>query len=186
MAGSRAVVGAGGRTGRRGRPRAVRRPSVAAASVKGEEGSATGGNLNNNEGVQLDPLIQAAIVQAVAAAAKNWNPDKSAGGREGTAERVEGDGRKDDEGEREASSVVRSVKVDDRKRGRGGYNYKSFKGCDPPELTGLGDAIATLQWITAMDKIIRISECRPDQAVGYATQSFDDEAMYWWETVEQR
>ncbi|XP_076915365.1 uncharacterized protein LOC143574683 [Bidens hawaiensis] len=37
-----------------------------------------------------------------------------------------------------------------------------------------------------MDKVIRISECRPDQAMGYATQSFGNEAMFWWETVEQR
>ncbi|XP_076934877.1 uncharacterized protein LOC143601318 [Bidens hawaiensis] len=37
-----------------------------------------------------------------------------------------------------------------------------------------------------MDKVIRIRECRPDQAVGYATQSFVDEAMYWWESIEQR
>ncbi|XP_076946151.1 uncharacterized protein LOC143617496 [Bidens hawaiensis] len=114
------------------------------------------------------------------------NPERSAGDCERTAERAEGEGRKDDEEEREASSVVKSVKVDDRKRGRGGCNYKSLKGCDPPKLTGLGDVIATLQWITAKDKIIRISECRPDQAVGYATQSFEEEAMYWWESVEQR
>ncbi|XP_076904243.1 uncharacterized protein LOC143559601 [Bidens hawaiensis] len=115
------------------------------------------------------------------------NPERSAGGRERTAEGGGGGGgRKDDEGEREASSEVRSVKADDRKRGRGGCNYKSFKGCDPPKPTGLGDAIATLQWITAVDKIICISECRPDQAVGYATQSFKDEAMYWWESIEQR
>ncbi|XP_076952773.1 uncharacterized protein LOC143626654 [Bidens hawaiensis] len=186
MAGSRVVVGAGGRTGRRGRPRRVQQPSVEAASNTGEEGSAAGGNLNNNERVQLHPLIQAAIVQAVATAVKNLNPEGSAGGRERTAEGAGGGGRKDDEGEREASSLVRSVKVDDRKRGRGGCNYKSFKGCDPPKLTGLGDTIATLQWITAMDKIIRISECRTDQAVGHATQSFGEEAMYWWESVEQR
>ncbi|XP_076937934.1 uncharacterized protein LOC143605844 [Bidens hawaiensis] len=37
-----------------------------------------------------------------------------------------------------------------------------------------------------VDKVIRISECRPNQAVGYVTQSFGDEAMFWWETVEQR
>ncbi|XP_076926379.1 uncharacterized protein LOC143589528 [Bidens hawaiensis] len=162
MAGSRAVVGAGGRTGRRGRPRRAQQPSVETASNTGAEGSAAGRNPENNEGVQLDPLIQAAIVQAVATAVKNMNPERSAGDRERTAGRAEGDGRKDDEDEREASSVVKSMKADDRKRGRGGCNYKSFVGCDSPKLTGLGDAIATLQWITAMDKIIRISECRPD------------------------
>ncbi|XP_076882563.1 uncharacterized protein LOC143531060 [Bidens hawaiensis] len=37
-----------------------------------------------------------------------------------------------------------------------------------------------------MYKIIHISECRPEQAFGYATQSFGEEEMYWWESVEQR
>ncbi|XP_076907516.1 uncharacterized protein LOC143563997 [Bidens hawaiensis] len=37
-----------------------------------------------------------------------------------------------------------------------------------------------------MDNVIRISECHSDQAVGFVTQSFGDEAMFWWETVEQR
>ncbi|XP_076937279.1 protein FAR1-RELATED SEQUENCE 5-like [Bidens hawaiensis] len=49
--GARDIVRAGGRTGRRGRPRRVQRPSVETASNTEDEGSATGGNQNNNEGV---------------------------------------------------------------------------------------------------------------------------------------
>ena len=36
-----------------------------------------------------------------------------------------------------------------------------------------------------MDRVVRISECRPDQAVGYVSQCLTDEALYWWENVEQ-
>ena len=67
---------------------------------------------------------------------------------------------------------------------REGCTYQSFKRCDPPKLTGLGDASTVLQWIITMDRVIRVSNCRPDQAVGYVSQCLTDEALYWWENVE--
>ncbi|XP_076955969.1 uncharacterized protein LOC143630980 [Bidens hawaiensis] len=87
---------------------------------------------------------------------------------------------------REESSEDRSAKVNAGKRGRGGCSFRLFKGCDPSKFSGIGDAIATLQLITAMNKVIRISECGPNQAVGFPTQSFEHEAMFWWDTIEQR
>ncbi|XP_076932340.1 uncharacterized protein LOC143597844 [Bidens hawaiensis] len=144
MAGARQVVGAVNRTGRHGRPRMVRQPFVESASNTREEGSTAGQNPSNNEEHQLDPAVQAAIVQAVAATVKNLTPEGSARSHGRTVKGLGGDGKKD-EREKGDSSEVRFVKTVDGKEGRGGCNHKSFKGYDPSKLTGLGDTIATLQ-----------------------------------------
>ncbi|XP_076881603.1 protein HOTHEAD-like [Bidens hawaiensis] len=92
MARAREIVGTEGRTGRRGRPRMVRQPSVESSSNTGEE--------------------------AVAIAVKNLSPEGCARSHGRTVDRAEGHGKKDDEREKGDSRVVKSVKVDNRKRGR--------------------------------------------------------------------
>ncbi|KAI3742668.1 hypothetical protein L1987_60360 [Smallanthus sonchifolius] len=66
-----------------------------------------------------------------------------------------------------------------------GCDYKSFKACDPLVLTGKKYALATFDWVIHMEAAIRLSECRPDQIVKFAANSFREEASHWWEVVEQ-
>ncbi|KAI3822129.1 hypothetical protein L1987_09710 [Smallanthus sonchifolius] len=66
-----------------------------------------------------------------------------------------------------------------------GCDYKSFKACDPPVLTGKKDAVATFDWIIHMEAAIRLSECRADQVMKFAANSLREEASHWWEGVRQ-
>ncbi|KAI3821409.1 hypothetical protein L1987_08976 [Smallanthus sonchifolius] len=66
-----------------------------------------------------------------------------------------------------------------------GCDYKSFKVCDPPVLTGKKDAVATFDWVIRMEAAIRLSECRPNQVVKFAANSLREEASHWWEGVRQ-
>ncbi|KAD4179438.1 hypothetical protein E3N88_28029 [Mikania micrantha] len=66
-----------------------------------------------------------------------------------------------------------------------GCDYKAFKGCNPPPFDGKKDAVATCHWVSAMEAVIAISECREDQAVKFAAHSFTEEALHWWNTVKQ-
>ncbi|KAD4385817.1 hypothetical protein E3N88_25986 [Mikania micrantha] len=61
----------------------------------------------------------------------------------------------------------------------------AFKGCNPPSFDGRKDAVATCHWISAMEAVISISECRIDQAVKFAAHSFVEEALHWWNTIKQ-
>ncbi|KAI3819998.1 hypothetical protein L1987_13853 [Smallanthus sonchifolius] len=60
-----------------------------------------------------------------------------------------------------------------------GCDYKSFKACDPPVLTGKKDAVATFDWVIRMEAAIRLSECRTDQVVKFAANSLREEASDW-------
>ncbi|KAI3808976.1 hypothetical protein L1987_24939 [Smallanthus sonchifolius] len=42
-----------------------------------------------------------------------------------------------------------------------------------------------LQWITSMEAVIKMSECRSDKAVKFAAHSFEEDAIDWWESVKQ-
>ncbi|KAI3774820.1 hypothetical protein L1987_49382 [Smallanthus sonchifolius] len=66
-----------------------------------------------------------------------------------------------------------------------GCDYKSFKACDPPILTGKKDAVATFDWVIRMEAAIRLSECRANQVVKFAANSLREEASHWWEGVRQ-
>ncbi|KAI3786395.1 hypothetical protein L1987_40038 [Smallanthus sonchifolius] len=66
-----------------------------------------------------------------------------------------------------------------------GCDYKSFKACHPPVLTGKKDAVATFNWVIRMEAAIRLSECRSDQVVKFSANSLREEASHWWEGVRQ-
>ncbi|KAI3805539.1 hypothetical protein L1987_28008 [Smallanthus sonchifolius] len=66
-----------------------------------------------------------------------------------------------------------------------GCDYKSFKACDPPVLTGKKDAVATFDWVIRMEDAILLSECRANQVVKFAANSLREEASHWWEGVRQ-
>ncbi|KAD4981997.1 hypothetical protein E3N88_18668 [Mikania micrantha] len=61
----------------------------------------------------------------------------------------------------------------------------SFKGFNPPTFDGKKDVVATCHWISAMEAVISISECRIDQAVKFVAHSFVEEALHWWNTIKQ-
>ncbi|KAI3805311.1 hypothetical protein L1987_27555 [Smallanthus sonchifolius] len=59
-------------------------------------------------------------------------------------------------------------------------NYKNFSDCHPKAFNGKKDAIEALQWITSMEAVIKMSECRSDQAVKFVAHSFKEEALDWY------
>ncbi|KAI3776206.1 hypothetical protein L1987_45978 [Smallanthus sonchifolius] len=66
-----------------------------------------------------------------------------------------------------------------------GCDYKSFKACDSPVLTGKKDAVATFDWVIRMEAAIRLSEGRTDQVVKFDANSLREEASHWWEGIRQ-
>ncbi|KAI3819722.1 hypothetical protein L1987_13570 [Smallanthus sonchifolius] len=66
-----------------------------------------------------------------------------------------------------------------------GCDYRSFKACNPPVLTGKKDAVATFDWVIRMEAAICLSKCRMDQVVKFASNSLREEASHWWEGVRQ-
>ncbi|KAI3755312.1 hypothetical protein L1987_55108 [Smallanthus sonchifolius] len=66
-----------------------------------------------------------------------------------------------------------------------GYSYKSFEGCKHKPFDGKKGAIDTTQWITKIEAVIKLSECRSDQAVKFATNSLETTALDRWEFVKQ-
>ncbi|KAK1429742.1 hypothetical protein QVD17_11960 [Tagetes erecta] len=62
---------------------------------------------------------------------------------------------------------------------------ESEKRCRPPTFDGKKGSAATLEWLSEMEAVVDISECRTDQAVKFAAHSFTGAAIYWWTTVKQ-
>ena len=137
----------------------------------------------NEDEFTLEPIVVKAISDEVckimneklpaliAKALKDALKDKSEGTKEST---------KEDE------VVIIETKSGDSMTGKlKGCDYKSFKGCNPPTFDGKKDAVATCHWISAMEAVISISECRIDQAVKFAAHSFVEEALHWWNTIKQ-
>ncbi|KAI3815135.1 hypothetical protein L1987_14791 [Smallanthus sonchifolius] len=88
------------------------------------------------------------------------------------------------EGGSSAATGAQNNETDNAPPARG-CDYKSFKACDPPVLTGKKDAVATFDWLIRMEAAIRLSECRTDQVVKFASNSLREEASHWWEGVRQ-
>ncbi|KAI3686917.1 hypothetical protein L1987_80607 [Smallanthus sonchifolius] len=66
-----------------------------------------------------------------------------------------------------------------------GCNYKTFEWCKPKSFDGKKGAIDTTQWITKMDAVIKLSECRSEQAVKFAANSLETTTLDWSESVKQ-
>ncbi|GJX67330.1 reverse transcriptase domain-containing protein [Tanacetum coccineum] len=72
--------------------------------------------------------------------------------------------------------------------GNGGNNsctYKGFLACNPKEYDGKRGAIELTRWIERMETIIDNSGCAENQKVKYATSSFVNKALTWWNTQVQ-
>ncbi|KAK1406364.1 hypothetical protein QVD17_41658 [Tagetes erecta] len=97
-------------------------------------------------------------------------------------------GVEDDEEEEKSEKVEREVQSSDdsdfEDKGEG-CNYSAFQRCRPPTFDGKKGSAATLEWLSEMEAVIDISECRTDQAVKFVAHSFTGAAIYWWTTVKQ-
>ncbi|GJY93131.1 putative reverse transcriptase domain-containing protein [Tanacetum coccineum] len=66
-----------------------------------------------------------------------------------------------------------------------GCSYKGFLACNPRDYDGKGGVIALTQWIEKMESVIDNSGCVKNQKVKYATSSFINKALTWWNTQVQ-
>ncbi|KAK1431803.1 hypothetical protein QVD17_08482 [Tagetes erecta] len=95
---------------------------------------------------------------------------------------------KGDDEEEESEELEREIELSDdsnfEDNGKG-CNYGAFQRCRPPTFDGKKGSAATLEWLSEMEAVIDISECRVDQAVKFAAHSFTRAAIYWWTTMKQ-
>ncbi|GKE73427.1 putative reverse transcriptase domain-containing protein, partial [Tanacetum coccineum] len=75
--------------------------------------------------------------------------------------------------------------VNNANGGNNGCTYKGFMTCNPKEYDGNGGAIALTRWIEKMENVIDNSGCSENQKVKYATSSFVNKALTWWNTQVQ-
>jgi hypothetical protein len=68
---------------------------------------------------------------------------------------------------------------------RKGCSYKTFISCKLLEFHGTEGAVGIVNWIEKMESVIRISDCKDDNVVKYATCSFHDKAPTWWNSEVQ-
>ncbi|GJS20582.1 putative reverse transcriptase domain-containing protein [Tanacetum coccineum] len=69
--------------------------------------------------------------------------------------------------------------------GNNGCTFKAFQSCNPKEYDGKGGAIALTRWIEKMENVIDNSGCAENQKVRYASSSFVNKALTWWNTQVQ-
>jgi hypothetical protein len=62
-------------------------------------------------------------------------------------------------------------------------NYGAFKRCNPPSFDSTKDASVAQQWLREIEVVLRISECREEQKVKFASHSFVSEALCWWDNI---
>ncbi|GKB02651.1 putative reverse transcriptase domain-containing protein [Tanacetum coccineum] len=72
-----------------------------------------------------------------------------------------------------------------RNCGNNGCTYKGFMACNPKEYDGKGGEIALTRWIEKIENVIENSRCAKNQKVKYATSSFMNKALTWWNTQVQ-
>ncbi|GKE34082.1 hypothetical protein Tco_1453404, partial [Tanacetum coccineum] len=69
--------------------------------------------------------------------------------------------------------------------GTNGCSYKGFQACGPKEYDGKGGVIALTRWIEKMENVLDNSGCSENQKVKYASSSFVNKALTWWNTQIQ-
>ncbi|GJY16727.1 putative reverse transcriptase domain-containing protein [Tanacetum coccineum] len=63
--------------------------------------------------------------------------------------------------------------------------YIGFMACNPKEYDGKGGTIALTRWIEKIENVIDNSGCAENQRVKYASSSFVNKALTWWNTQVQ-
>ncbi|KAD6795232.1 hypothetical protein E3N88_06128 [Mikania micrantha] len=181
--------GEGGRVRGRGRP-PKNKKQAEEVPVNNAETEVNTEEENEEEEIRLEPVVVKAISNEVRKILKDLLPsDRTKAEKETTKEGAT------EEGERANNSNIEHDEdevliINAKGKGSGtkepkGCDYKAFKGCNPPPFDGKKDAVATCHWVSAMEAVIEISECRVDQAVKFAAHSFTEEALHWWNTVKQ-
>ena len=61
-----------------------------------------------------------------------------------------------------------------------GCSYKAFMACKPRNFNGKEGAVGLICWIEKMESVLNISNTAEDCKVKYATCTFNDEALTWW------
>jgi hypothetical protein len=64
-------------------------------------------------------------------------------------------------------------------------SYKTFQACHPRVFSGADGPLDVIRWIEKMESVMAISNCADNQKVKYATCSFQDEALSWWNSQRQ-
>ena len=60
-----------------------------------------------------------------------------------------------------------------------------FQACKPISFSGTEGPVGIVKWIEKMESVMVISGCTANQRVKYATSSFQDEALTWWNVQVQ-
>ncbi|KAK1424581.1 hypothetical protein QVD17_19914 [Tagetes erecta] len=81
-------------------------------------------------------------------------------------------------------TVLKEMMKEMKKAEKKGPIKKGVEDDEEEEKSGKGSA-ATLEWLSEMEAVIDISECKTDQAVKFAAHLFTGAAIYWWTTVKQ-
>ncbi|KAK1415032.1 hypothetical protein QVD17_30801 [Tagetes erecta] len=150
----------------------------------GEEVIMTETQFNSAVADQVSKVLEATLPRILDSALQRRSNEGNRGGSGGTGDGTGGSGGTGSGGD--ARGAGDTGGNDGGKIPKQGCLYKGFKDCTPKPFSGKGGAIATYNWISAMEAVINISECRDDQAVKYAAHSFEEEAMHWWKTIVQR
>ncbi|KAD4982270.1 hypothetical protein E3N88_18941 [Mikania micrantha] len=145
---------------------------------------------NEEQEIRLEPVVVKAISNEVRKILKDLlPPDRTKAEKEITKEGATEEGEKVNssniEHDEDEVLIINAKGKGSGTKGPKGCDYKAFKGCNPPPFDGKKDAVATCHWVSAMEAVIEISECRVDQAVKFAAHSFTEEALHWWNTVKQ-
>jgi hypothetical protein len=131
--------------------------------------------------VEVDPVVREAIVNEVYQALHD-----TMSGILAEAMMAMG-GRKDEAKKKkqipEMQVITESEEQNDTEESDGdarrGHNYGAFKRCNPPSFGGTKDVSVAHQWLLEIEAVIRISECREEQKVKFASHSFVSEALCW-------
>ncbi|KAD5317282.1 hypothetical protein E3N88_17228 [Mikania micrantha] len=66
-----------------------------------------------------------------------------------------------------------------------GCSYNTFQSCKPPEFAGTEGAVVALRWLEKIEAVLAISKCAEEDMVLYASNSFKDGALEWWNSIIQ-
>ncbi|XP_071738651.1 uncharacterized protein [Rutidosis leptorrhynchoides] len=65
---------------------------------------------------------------------------------------------------------------------RVGCSYKTFMSCKPHEFEGTEGPVGLKRWIEKVETVFAISNCAEEDRVKYASHTFKNNALTWWNT----
>nr|GEX51560.1 putative reverse transcriptase domain-containing protein [Tanacetum cinerariifolium] len=82
----------------------------------------------------------------------------------------------------QVTNNVNNANANGRNGGNNRCSYKEFLACNPRDYDGKGCVVALTRWIEKIESVIENSGCAEKQKVKYATSSFINKALTWWNT----